>query len=278
MKISFSSLSRCSAFIRIISFLVILVLFWLPYGTFIYFFIADENQKTILAMVPLAIEFFVFIPVWSSYLHKQSQVYKRYGLEFTSQNGVELLQGIAIGLISILILFILQAIFGWIIWQQSNTFLLKVVVEGAITGLGVAFAEEVVFRGWILDELQRDYSPLVVVWTGASIFAISHFIKPLPLILRTSPQFLGLLLLGFVCIWAKYSCRGRLGLPIGIHGGLVWGYYIINVGQLTKYTRSVPIWLTGVNDNPLAGIIGLLFLGLLAFWMKLRVRNQVNKF
>ena len=246
----------------------------MPYGARIYFFIADENQQTILTMVTLAIGFFIVIPFWSKYVHNQSQVYRHYGLEFTSRNGIELLQGISIGLISILFLFSLQAILGWVIWQQTDTFLLKIVLEGAITGLGVAVAEEVVFRGWILDELERDYRHLIVVWTVAIIFAISHFIRPLPEVIKTSPQFLGLLLLGLICVWAKYSCRGRLGLSIGIHGGLVWGYYIVDIGNLTEYTRKVPIWLTGVNDNPLAGVIGLLCLSILALWMKLRVGNK----
>jgi len=29
-------------------------------------------------------------------------------------------------------------------------------------------------------------------------------------------------------------------LPIGLHSGLVWGYYIINVGQLVEYSGQVP--------------------------------------
>jgi hypothetical protein len=61
--------------------------------------------------------------------------------------------------------------------------------------------------------------------------------------------------------------RGRLGLPIGLHSGLVCGYYIINVGNLINYTGRVPDWVTGVNKNPLEGIIGILFMGGLALWM-----------
>jgi fructose-specific phosphotransferase system IIC component len=59
-----------------------------------------------------------------------------------------------------------------------------------------------------------------------------------------------------------------LGFPIGLHGGLVWGYYIINVGELVKYSGLVPDWVTGVNNNPLQGVMGVLLMSVLAFWIR----------
>jgi hypothetical protein len=257
--------------IRLGAFILTLVGIWLPIAVPIYLLVDDSNLVTILTMVPLAIGFFVLLPIWNKYVYQQRQIFRHYGLERTRLNGVELLRGLAIGLITILILFSLEGLLGWLVWQKPNIFLLRVVLEGLITSLGVAFAEELFFRGWILDELQRDYTPPVVLWTDATIFAIAHFIKPLPEVIRTSPQFFGLLLLGLTLVWAKWGSRGRLGLSIGLHGGLVWGYYIINVGGLMKYSRQVPDWVTGVNDNPLAAVIGLVFLGGLALWMRGRV-------
>ena len=63
------------------------------------------------------------------------------------------------------------------------------------------------------------------------------------------------------------ASKNRLGLS-GLHAGLVWGYYIINVGELVRYSGSVPDWVTGINGNPLAGAIGLLFLSVLAVGMR----------
>jgi uncharacterized protein len=60
------------------------------------------------------------------------------------------------------------------------------------------------------------------------------------------------------------ASKDRLGLSIGFHAG----YYIINVGELVRYSGSVPDWVTGINGNPLAGAIGLLFLGTLALGMR----------
>ncbi|WP_363319189.1 MULTISPECIES: hypothetical protein [unclassified Microcoleus] len=64
------------------------------------------------------------------------------------------------------------------------------------------------------------------------------------------------------------ASKDRLGLSIGFHAGIVWGYYTINVGKLIRYSGSVPDWVTGVNGNPLAGAIGLLFLSVLAVGMR----------
>ena len=116
----------------------------------------------------------------------------------------------------------------------------------------------------MLAELQRDYSPRVALWTDAIVFAVLHFIKPLEAIIQTLPQFPALVVLGLTQVWGKRWRRGRLGLPIGLHGGLVWGYYIINVGQLIKYSGKVPDWVTGVNNNPLQGVMGVLLMSILA--------------
>ncbi|MGF1672940.1 MAG: lysostaphin resistance A-like protein [Rivularia sp. (in: cyanobacteria)] len=268
MKINLVSLAQRPAPIRLGCFVLFLLLPWLPYAAAIYILIKDENTRTILTMGILAVEFLFLLPWWSKYIHQQSQTFRHYGLELTRLWFVELLRGVAIGLISILILYGLQGIFGWLIWQQPSFSMVQLVLEGLISALGIAFAEELFFRGFIYDELQRDYDAKTVIWAVAIIFALLHFIKPLPEIIRTSPQFLGLLLLGLACVWAKRSCRGRLSLPIGIHGGLVWGVYIIEVGKMIKYTGTVPQWVTGIDNNPLVGIMGLLGLILLALWTR----------
>ncbi|KST62532.1 CPBP family intramembrane glutamic endopeptidase [Mastigocoleus testarum] len=276
MKKYFAILAQRSFGIRLGSFILFLCLPWLPYAALIYFLVDDSNLQTIVTMVPLAIWFFLFLPIWGKYVCQQKRIFEYYGLEFSRRNGVELLRGLAIGVINILILFSLQGIMGWLVWQEPSISLLKLILEGSLTGLGVALAEELFFRGFIYDELQRDYKPSVVLWSSSLIFAVAHFIKPLPEVIQSSPQFLGLLLLSLASAFAKRSSRGRLGLSIGIHGGLVWGYYIINVGKLIEYSGSVPTWFTGVNNNPLAGIMGLVGLTILTLWMRMSYRSKLS--
>ena len=148
--------------------------------------------------------------------------------------------------------------------------------------LAVGFAEEALFRGWVLTELEKNYSSTAALVMDATFFAGTHFIKPWAEIVRTFPQFLGLVILGMALVWARRSSqpysqtaigksRGKhgemgcgLGYPIGLHAGLVWGYYIVNVGGLSEYTGRVPEWVTGIDKNPLAGLMGLILLGAIA--------------
>ncbi|MDP8933272.1 MAG: CPBP family intramembrane metalloprotease [Cyanobacteriota bacterium] len=253
--------------LRVIIFLLILLAIWLPLAAPIYLLVKDSNLATILTMGLLFTEFLFLVPRWGKQVYGQTQLLKSYGLINTRKNGFELLIGLAIGLLLTFSLFVVQGLFGLVAWQNSDN-LPRIIAEGLLSALGVGFAEELVFRGWLLDELQRDYNYKISLWVNSLVFALSHFIKPVAAMLQSWPQFPGLLLLGLILVWGKRSRQNRLGLSIGLHAGLVWGYYMINIGQLVRYSASVPEWVTGVNGNPLAGAIGLLFLSVLALGMR----------
>lgn len=276
MKINIALLAQHPVPIRLGCFILALLLLWLPFAAPIYLLVRDANLVSIVTIVLLYGEFIFLLRIWGKQVYKQPQLLRHYGLELTRKNGVELLRGLAIGLISVLVLFGLEGLLGWLVWQQPKVFLLRVVLEGSLTGLGIGFVEELLFRGWLLDELQRDYTPRVALWADAIIYAALHFIKPLEAIIHTLPQFPALVLLGLTQVWVKRWRRGRLGLPIGLHGGLVWGYYIINVGELTEYTGRVPDWVTGIDKNPLMGVMGWLLMGVMALWVRskqLKIKN-----
>ncbi|MEG4944276.1 CPBP family intramembrane glutamic endopeptidase [Microcoleus sp. F4-D5] len=253
--------------LRVIIFLIILLAIWLPLAAPIYLLVKDSNLATILTMGLLFAEFLFLVPRWGKQVYGQTKLLKSYGLINTRQNGFELLIGLAIGLLLTFSLFAVQGLFGFVAWQNSDN-LPRIIAEGLLSALGVGFAEELVFRGWLLDELQRDYNYRISLWANSLVFALSHFIKPVAAMLGSWPQFPGLLLLGLILVWGKRSRHNRLGLSIGLHAGLIWGYYIINIGQLVRYSGSVPDWVTGVNGNPLAGAVGLLFLSVLAVGMR----------
>ena len=253
---------------------MILLLLWLPVAAPIYLFLNyDPNLVTILTMGLLFGIFLLFLPFWGKKVHQQPRLLKQYGLGGTRQNGLNLLKGLSIGLLFTFSLFALEGLLGWVKFSTPQAILPRIILEGFFSALGIGLAEELVFRGWLLDELQRDYSPKTSLWADAIIFAVSHFLKSFSEIIRTFPTFPSLLILGLTLVWAKRSTVGLLGLPIGIHAGLVWGYYILNVGKLVEYSHQVSPWITGVDGNPIAGVMGLLFLSFLAFWMRKRSLN-----
>lgn len=274
-KINFVRIAKYPAPVRLSIFILTLLALWLPFAAPIYAWGGDPNLVSIITLVLLYGEFIFLVRFWGDRVYNQPHVLRSYGLVKTKRNVQELLIGLGIGLIAVLSLFSLQGWFGWLVWQD-NVFLPKIILEGLLSAIAVGFAEELLFRGWLLDELQRNYRPNVVLWATTLIFAALHFIKPLPDMLRTAPQFPGLVLLGLTLVWAKRGSKNRLGLPIGIHAGLIWGYYIINVGQLIKYSGRVPDWITGVNQNPLAGVAGIVFLSAIAVAMRKRSHLQAK--
>jgi uncharacterized protein len=256
------------------SFLLVLVLLWLPGLVLIYggFIAAQQNLEdpgiknllSILTMGLLAIEFLAILPWWGRTVYQHPNLYYRYGLVATRENGLLLLKGLAIGLSLAICLFYIQGIFGWLTWRSPSLPILQLILEGSATALGVGLAEELFFRGWMLDELERDYQPQVSLVADAGLFAILHFLKPIPVMLQSLPQFPGLCLFATVLVIAKRQQRNLLGLSIGLHAGMVWAYYIVNVGKMVEYSGRVSDWVTGINGNPLSGLLGLMFLGLLA--------------
>jgi len=254
-------------------FLLILLLLWVPLAAPIYLWVGDRNLVSIITMALLYGEFIFLVRLWGKRVYGQPRVLQGYGLKLTRQNALELLAGLGLGLVSILSMLTVQELLGWLSWRRSPVFWPVIIPEGLLVALAVGFAEELCFRGWLLDELQRDYTIEASLWLDAFLFALLHFIKPLLEMIRTAAQFPGLLLLGLDLVWAKRSTRGRLGFPIGLHGGLVWGYYIVNVGQLVAYSRQVPTWVTGIDGNPLAGLVGLLSLGAIAVFLRMISRR-----
>ncbi|MBE9042836.1 CPBP family intramembrane metalloprotease [Pleurocapsales cyanobacterium LEGE 10410] len=254
-------MSSFTAPVRLLIFIGVLSILWLPLAIPIYWLLRyDSNLASILTMALLFVELLFFWRFWGKSVHNEAHIFARYGLVRSSRNSQEFLKGLAIGLWFCLGLFIVEALLGWIEVTTPSASLLKIVVEGWLSAVGIGLAEELLFRGWLLDELQRDYDKKTCIYLSATIFALAHFLKPITEIIRTAVTFPALVLLGIALVLAKYRHGDRLGICIGIHGGLVWGYYIVNVGELIEYSDRVPVWVTGIDGNPIAGVMGLIFL------------------
>lgn len=259
-----------------ICFILMLLLVWAPGAGLIAWGVgwwvtpaaAAQNTASIFTLILLYGEFICLIRWWGQHVYQERGLLQRYGLRQLRPNILNVLTGLGIGLVSVLLLFGLQGRLGWLIWQPSRLFLPQLVIEGLLVALGVGFGEELLFRGWVLDELQRDYSWQRSLWVSSVIYAVLHFIKPIEAILQTWLTFPALVVLGLALVWAKRVGQGRLGLAIGLHAGLVWGYYLINVGQMVKYSPSVPTILSGWHGNPLEGGLGLGALGVIALALR----------
>lgn len=282
MKFRNSRIAALPIAARLLILVIILLVLWLPVVGVSYWLLDDSNTISIVVMAFLFIEFVGLLQIWGRWVYQIPQPLQCYGLVASRQNARDLLKGLAIGAVSLFCLFGTEGALGWLIWRSPSWELIRIASEGLLIAVAVGFGEELIFRGWLLDELERDFQDRTSLWIDGIAFAVLHFIKPLQEMVRTFPQFPGLVLLGLTLVWAKRQSRsdassaprGRLGLPIGLHAGLVWGFYIINVGNMVTYSNRVPEWITGIDKNPLAGAAGLAFLGILAGGMNLLNRRS----
>jgi membrane protease YdiL (CAAX protease family) len=233
---------------------------------------AQTGGKSIIwAPVSLVIVFVALLGAWGRYGHQLSTPWQHLG--FIGGDGLwgrNWLLAWGLGVAGVTTLYGLQWGLGWVRWS-GNALSLRAIAEGFAVALLVGLAEELVFRGWLLFELEQDYAPRVALGMNALLFAGSHYIRPLAVILETWPQFFGLLLLGLTLVWARRSPLRpgiprltALALPAGLHSGLVWAYYQVDVRDLVISTQRVPEWLIGVGGNPLAGALGIGLMGVIA--------------
>ena len=142
---------------------------------------------------------------------------------------------------------------------------------------GVGFAEELIFRSWLWTELQEMIGSRRAAWAQAGIFSLVHTRFNLGLG-AMGGLLIGLFLLGMVLARQRQSDRGSLWGCIGLHGGLVAGWFLLQNGLL-QLSPNAPPWLVGPgghSPNPLGGLIGILSLLILLLIQRTAVAKALR--
>ncbi|MEB3183348.1 MAG: CPBP family intramembrane glutamic endopeptidase [Cyanobacteriota bacterium] len=148
--------------------------------------------------------------------------------------------------------------------QWRGTLPPTLLANGLALFLGVGFAEELLFRGWLWGELELQMPRQRAQGLQALLFALVHpwyRLPPFPGLALLG----GLTLLGLALAGLRRRQNGNLWGPIGLHGGLVGGWFVLQKGLL-EIGPGAPSWLVGPGKgdvNPIGGLLGWLGLGLL---------------
>ena len=132
------------------------------------------------------------------------------------------------------------------------------IINALLLSLGVGLAEELIFRAWLWRELNERMSPAAALLIQALVFSLVHTrfnlgIGPMLGLL------IGLFLLGLALALQRQLDGGSLWGCIGLHGGLVGGWFLIQSG-LVQLSPDAPAWLVGpggLSPNPLGGLVGI---------------------
>jgi membrane protease YdiL (CAAX protease family) len=255
MQARLSQLATWPFPLRLLAFVLILLAFWLPVVLVLWPFLGQGEAVRHLATTILYVELIGVLYGWGRGVRGERHPWAYYGLAIRGRWWWEALWGWGLGLGALMLLLSVQAAWGWLQWHNHPE--TPIILEGVAVGLGVALAEEWLFRGWLWQELCLDYGVAGAVWGSSVLFALAHFFHPPAVIATIWPQFPGLVLLGLSLAWGRLACGGRLGWPIGFHGGLVATYYWVRVGDWLTVPPDVPPWLTALESNPLASPLGL---------------------
>ncbi len=221
-----------------------------------------DNENLSLIGTLLTFTLFVFLlPGWAKVRWKSKKPLASLGILLVgndSKNNI-FIKGFSISLF--LIAFVLMPLFLGK-WVSNISSISQFELLNAIAlGLGVGFAEELIFRVWLLEEMINLVGPRAGIIIQALIFSIAHIRFKLDL-WELFPLLIGLFLLGLVLAIRRKIDGGSLWGCVGLHGGLVGIWFAINSG-LIEFSKLTPSWLIGPgfpNPNPIGGLIAIILL------------------
>ena len=222
------------------------------------------DQLSLTGTVLSFVLFLLVMPRWAALRWSEGQPWKRLGLVARKPRarvknvislGIGLLMSTAlIGLIVSLLVFT-----GNGSWRGNLE--IQAMLNCLLLALGVGFAEELIFRSWLWEELTKILGSRGGLLSQAALFSLVHTrfnlgFKPMLGLLT------GLFLLGLILALLRLRDQGSLWGCIGLHGGLVGGWFLAHQ-NLVSIDPNAPIWLVGPggpNANPLGGLIAILSL------------------
>lgn len=141
------------------------------------------------------------------------------------------------------------------------------VARACLTPLPLAFMEEAVFRGVVLEQLCRALPQdltgrALAVGVSALLFSAVHFLRPQKRVLLPA---VGLYALGWTLGLAYLAGGHTYWLPVAVHAA---GVLFIQVFRPFVEYRG-PAWLIGYRSYPICGLRGLAAMAILTVWVVL---------
>ncbi|MBW3042714.1 CPBP family intramembrane glutamic endopeptidase [Prochlorococcus marinus] len=244
-----------------------LFLFLYPAGWFIsrilYLFNRDISSNN-LSIIGTIITFFMFLfvlPGWGRTRWKTNHTWLSLGLDF--RNKLRSLKIFCSGFIFSFFLLLTFCLFiflcGWI--DGFDNIKLGELLNAILLIVGIVFAEEIVFRGWLLQEMVLLFGLRRGIFVQSAIFSLAHYRSDIGF-LALIPFLTGLFLFGLVLNLRRAIDQGSLWGCVGLHGGLVGTWYLLDSGMVI-FSNETPYYLLGPSKymvNPIASVFGIIIL------------------
>ncbi|MGL5793224.1 MAG: hypothetical protein ACRC06_02260 [Waterburya sp.] len=151
-----------TSWIKIFTFFGVWVTIWLPIALIIYRFIGWQPNQSLIPKQKLILlgSLYALTPLIISWKIKVENLsLANFGLSSNIDILSAIILGLIISLVSLIIVFCLESIFGLISWHWQNVQqLLPLILPILGLSLLISLVEEVVFRGYIFTILLTDHS------------------------------------------------------------------------------------------------------------------------
>jgi uncharacterized protein len=259
-----------TSLLKVLTFFGMWAVIWLPVALVIARLIDWQPNQPLIPKQKLILlaSLYILVPLimwWK--IKGESLSFASLGLNWQPSILTSLAWGLVFSTASLAIVFCLESLFGLVNWHWENSQLLSPLLLPILSlSLIISLVEESVFRGYVFSTLRIDYPHWLAATISSIIFALLHLIWERK---QTLPQLPGLWLMGMVLVGARLVDGGSLGLAWGLHAGWIWGLTCLDSAELITYTKKGESWITGINNQPLAGVAGIfcLILTALGLWL-----------
>ena len=252
-----------------------LFLFLYPAGWlishFLYLFnlqISSSDLSIIGTIITFSLFLFV-LPSWGRIRWKTKNVWLSIGLDYKNKfRSIKIfLNGFIFSFFLLSIFSLLIYLLGWI--DSFNYIKLRVLLNAILLIIGIVFAEEILFRGWLMEEMVLLFGLKRGLILQSAIFSLAHYRSDINLLALT-PFLIGLFLFGLVLTLRRTIDKGSLWGCIGLHGGLVGIWYLFDSGMVI-FSIDTPYYLLGPSQNmmnPIGGVVGITMLLITIFFQR----------
>ncbi|WP_319419551.1 CPBP family glutamic-type intramembrane protease [Pleurocapsa sp. FMAR1] len=249
-----------TSWLNVVTFFGAWAILWLPIAFIISRLINWQPNQPLIPRqkIILLLSLYAFVPLILGWKIKaENLLLADLGLSLDSYILASILLGLILSVISLAIVFSFESAFKFVSWHRENIkSLLPLLLPILILSLLISLSEELVFRGYVYSTLSTNGSYWLAATFSSLIFALLHLLWERR---ATAPQIPGLWLMGMILVEARLINNHDIYLAVGLHAGWIWGLTCIDSAQLLTYSYKNH-WLTGINQQPLAGVAGILCL------------------
>ena len=261
-----------------------LFLFLYPAGWFIshFFYLINRNisanDLSIIGSIITFSLFLILLPSWGEIRWKTKHLWVSIGLDYKNKfRAIQIFfRGFILSFFLLLIFSLFIFLCGWV--DSIGYIKVGALLNAILLIVGIVFAEEIVFRGWLLEEMVFLFGLRRGIIFQSALFSLAHYRSDIGL-LALIPFLTGLFLFGIVLTLRRTIDKGSLLGCIGLHGGLVGIWHIFDSGMVV-FSIDTPYFLLGPSKdmiNPIGSVIGITILLIIIFFQR-RLFERTGRF